>query len=925
MGISSGLLLVFTTCLSQVVAPGLAAEPVGPIAVGASTISSNNLLEASGDSFTFGLKLNNGDYASGELVETPDAKEWVPWKSPSFQDPISFSADSIESITFQRESKDRSSRPNYRISLVNGSSLAGEIAEITEKRLLIEVPDIGKLSVDRDKISRVLRIDKSHQLLFSGPEGVQWNQKTHWIDEGAKIVTREPGSVLALKKTFPDQVVYELELSWEKECNFEFGICASEPTFSAFAKLEVWDDQLVVVSERAKSADIQTIQKIDSPRSGQLAIQIYVDRTNGKVIVVSSKGEKPVTLTVPDKSFVLNGDGFYLLNKAGSLHLERLTISTWNGEAPISVDESKSRILSTKGKLYYGKVKSYSPANQQLVIADDKTEQSIAMSDLREIMFANKPMPASGRWFVSTIAGLSISGEMEKIEQSRIWINSDGIQGSLGIPIDQIIALRHSTAKRVTTKNPNQPEAQLVAHETSLRGVLADGAIKEPASLYFKPLSAKDPSPLLATTSARLVYLSESPSPTASTSRTNVLEIRQGNGVVIQRMTNSSTSRVKPSIRPRETPHVLHLTSGDLIPCRVDSIDEKGIHISTPIIQAKFIPQEQVSAVELMPDVTSVGLGKFKRERLLTVPRTQRDSPPTHLVRSVTGDYLRCRLISMNDQSLEAEVRLDNRLISRSGVARILWLQSNTAPASKPVEPDDSKGHLIQAVYSNGNRLTFHPTKVEGMKLFGESKLVGECEVDLKNLNAILIGPAIDKATTSLSFQQWKLKPAPDPLPSESTEGDSSSGRESALIGKPAPDFELDQADGNKFRLVDTKGSIVVLDFWASWCGPCLQTMPQVEKVAREFADKKVVLVGVNLEESATKVKAALDRLGINLAVALDSNGDVAEEYGATAIPQTVIIDRAGNVSHVFVGANPRFDDVLRETLQKLIDSDVVP
>lgn len=929
MGVSSGLLLVLITCLGQVIAPAVPAVPAGQLAIAATTTPNDQPAASSDDSTIFGIHLRNGDHASGQLVESPGAKDWINWKSSAFQNPIAFATDTVESITFDQKATADSSRGHYRLSLTNGSSLTGEVVEITDERLSIEEPDMGKLTINRDSLNRLLRVDKSHQLLFDGLDAgqwSQWNSNTRWTDEGAKLIARVPNSVLSVKKSFPDQLMIEMELSWETECNFEFGIAAADPSVAAYAKLEVWGDQLVLVSERERKAELQAIQKLDSTRTGQLALRICVDRKRGKVLVIPSSGAKPVMIDVPDKSFVLNGDGFYLLNKKGTLQLDRFSVSSWNGETPVLADGSKSRILSADGTLYYGKVKSFNHVNQQLTIVVDKSDESISINDFREIIFSNKMTAATGPWYISTITGNSVSGTIEKIEQSKIWIKSEGIQELVGIPLEHLIHLRHlSTKPLATTANPL--EAHFVAHQTSLRGALADGEVNEPGSLFFKPQSAKDASPISTTATARIVYLAEIPSPATSASKTNIFEIRQGNGVVIRRMTNTqaNATRLKTPSRPKESPHVLHLLSGDLVPCRIDVIDEKGIHISTPIIKATFIPHDQISAVELMPDVAAIGLGKFKRERLLTVPRSQRDSPPTHLIRSVNGDYLRGRLVSMNDQSLEVEIRLEKRTIPRSGVARILWLATNPESVSTPHQPGDPNGHLVQAVYSNGNRLTFHPTKVLGMKLFGESKLIGTCEVDLKELNAILIGPEIDQAKSTLSFQQWKLRAAPDPLPSESSEGDGSSGQESALVGKPAPPFELDQVDGKKFRLAETKGSIVVLDFWASWCGPCLQTMPQVEKVTSEFGDKKVVLVGVNLEESAAKAKAALDRLGLNLTVALDSDGDTAEKYGATAIPQTVIIDRSGNVSHVFVGANPRFDDVLRDALQKLIEKDGMP
>jgi len=918
MRIISELLLVAHALVGQV---ALQAVPAARIIQDSPTPADVNTLASPGDSSEFGIRLNNGDFASGEFAESGDLKEWISWKSPVFQDPISFSANAVESISFSRETRKDSQTIGDRISLTNGSTLEGKVVVITDKNVVLDVPGVGKIEINRDQVRRIVRIDKSNEVLFDGRQAAAWSLKNRWVEEGALLVTREPNALLSVNQPFPDQLLIELELAWEKECNFEFGISSLGPAVVPFAKLEVWDNQVVIVAERSKTATFEVVQKIPTTRSGHFFVQIYVDRKARRVIVVPANGENPISLDMPEESFLLSGDGFFLLNRQGHLQLHQFSVSSWSGESPVAIERNRSRILTKDGKLIYGGIKSYSA--DKLIVDQDNLEQTLSTANVREIVFPSTSSGTAGPWFISTTNGMTISGELQKIEQSKLWIKSDGIADSMGIPLTILTKLQHLKT-RLPIKKAKGAEAQFVAKETNLRGVLADGEIKEPASLYFKPSYAKDRSPVLSSAAARIVYLSEAPTPNGNVRQKKVMQrIGAGGAVMSTTITRSNLIPTTSHTRAKETPHVVHLKSGDLIPCLVNTIDEKGLHLTTPVIKATFIPQDQVSAIEFMPDVAAIGLGKFKRERLLTVPRIQRDSPPTHLVRSVTGDYLRCRLLSMNEKSLDTEVRLESRSIPRDGVARIIWLQSTSTPEAESKNiPNETHERMIQAVYSNGNRLTFRPTKVEGMTIFGESSLLGTCEVKLNELNAVLIGPALDQVTTALPFQQWKLKAAADPLPSSSTDSENPEGRESALIGKPAPDFKLAQADGNEFHLAEMKGSIVVLDFWASWCGPCLQTMPQVEKVAKEFADKKVILVGVNLEESAAKVKAALERLELNLTVALDREGETAEMYGATAIPQTVIIDRRGNVSHVFVGANPRFDDILRDAIQGLVEKD---
>jgi thiol-disulfide isomerase/thioredoxin len=234
---------------------------------------------------------------------------------------------------------------------------------------------------------------------------------------------------------------------------------------------------------------------------------------------------------------------------------------------------------------------------------------------------------------------------------------------------------------------------------------------------------------------------------------------------------------------------------------------------------------------------------------------------------------------------------------------------------------------LVQAVARDGNRLTFFAQKISGKTLMGQNDVLGDCQVDLDQTNELLFGSAIDQAAATLAFHQWRLHPAAEPLPDPEPGSDSGgAGVESVLVGKAAPPIEIPLLNGKTFRLAESKNHVVVLDFWASWCGPCLQVMPQVDSVAREFAADGVQLIAINLEEPPEQIKLALARLKLETTVALDKDGRVAERYGATSIPQTVIIDREGKVARLFVGGGGRFGEQLRDALRAVLKQpDIAP
>ena len=226
----------------------------------------------------------------------------------------------------------------------------------------------------------------------------------------------------------------------------------------------------------------------------------------------------------------------------------------------------------------------------------------------------------------------------------------------------------------------------------------------------------------------------------------------------------------------------------------------------------------------------------------------------------------------------------------------------------------------MQAVCSNGIRLTFSPEQLADSTLSGTSDVLGTCRVAIDSTDELLLGSAIDEAATRAAYQQWKLQYAVEPKfvqDENKTASGAPDGTESSLVGKPAPDFELDLMGGDRFRLSAHKGKVVVLDFWATWCGNCLQAMPEIVKLHHESAGSDVEVVAVNLEEPPDQITALLERHKWQLPVALDRDGAVAAKYGVTAIPQTVIINRDGTVARHFIGAGSHLAN-LGETIKGL-------
>jgi peroxiredoxin len=141
----------------------------------------------------------------------------------------------------------------------------------------------------------------------------------------------------------------------------------------------------------------------------------------------------------------------------------------------------------------------------------------------------------------------------------------------------------------------------------------------------------------------------------------------------------------------------------------------------------------------------------------------------------------------------------------------------------------------------------------------------------------------------------------------------------SPLVGKPAPDFSVKLLDGGVFSLAEQKGKVVVLDFWASWCGPCRRGLPAVVKMTSGLASQGVVFCGVNQEEDAETIREFLKDEKLQFSAGMDANGAVGAAYGLVGIPMTVVVDRNGVVKAVHTGYDPDQDESLRGEIESAL------
>ena len=133
-----------------------------------------------------------------------------------------------------------------------------------------------------------------------------------------------------------------------------------------------------------------------------------------------------------------------------------------------------------------------------------------------------------------------------------------------------------------------------------------------------------------------------------------------------------------------------------------------------------------------------------------------------------------------------------------------------------------------------------------------------------------------------------------------------------AMQGKPTPALAVkDWINSKPLTMADLKGKIVVLDFWATWCGPCLAAVPHTNELMKKYADKGVVFIGVCAQNGGEKMAATVKEKGILYPVALDAEGLTGKTYMNDSFPDYYVIDRQGNL---------RWADVANKDVEKAVE-----
>ncbi|MFM7516964.1 MAG: TlpA family protein disulfide reductase [Pirellula sp.] len=917
------------------------------------------------------LRLQGGDTYRGSMVGSKTPQE-LSWNCPSFLKPITFPWDSLQLVQMQ-ESSEKTEPANslgehpFCAELTTGEIVSGQLVSIEPDRIELDVPQIGKVSIPTKDLRYLLR------LIPGGSEAVQvlsaqdWEQvlpatrngrATKWYLKAGEISTDTSGTTITQWAELPELATIDLDVAWDQGSP-NWWLTLGEPRRMELQVRKLQNKKILNVTlllENSADADVTTIQ-LPYEEDQSIKLRLLCDANKG-VYVLMRDNQVLGRLKGNIKERFVGRTKISFTNTAlGVLTLRDLRISRNAFSLPSEVAENDTNPAGARqtewmtkargtffGSIVGGQDNAVSAVKVQGI---EKTPLSLDFSEIERIEFPVAELPPNNVTSVELSNGMRYATNRleSRMDESFSCVEIELTGKKLQIPLTQIkriskrpVASLEDPTSAAGTQTEKSVVQRLITDDAVSTGRISSVVEQTPESRTFgwqakhatgsAPLNPKSDGaiepvlPQTAGSSQRRARTTEPP-----------VAVVRADGLPVE---NDFGRALKP-----EDPS-LFLFSGDCFPAVIRRGDSQDFYFESSLFPKQSISQSLVRGLRFVDYRGIEKIDRATRLRLLTLPRVQRSNPPTHLVVSRDGDLLRGKLILFDRDQLVMDVRGEERTVLVKNIAELIALDpapklDETSEPSEGSETGESgqsgkesteetqvaaQADVYQINLEQGARVSIQPVSVDAESLKGIHPQLGECSLPWSSVVRISLGAAIAMDASQNRFGKWKLQHAPDPKFVSEPDGPNDRPNDTPqmrMIGQGAPEFDLMKLDGTPYKLKENRGKIIILDFWATWCGPCIRSIPTLIEVSKEYKDSGVELVLVNCEEPEARVRPFLERLKTIPTVVLDSDGSVGKQYNVAAIPQTVLIDRDGGIVEVLVGASDENEQLLRKKLDELI------
>ena len=386
----------------------------------------------------------------------------------------------------------------------------------------------------------------------------------------------------------------------------------------------------------------------------------------------------------------------------------------------------------------------------------------------------------------------------------------------------------------------------------------------------------------------------------------------------------------RPAGPPAVGQATVYLKTGDSLTCAVISADPAGLRIRTEVAGEAVVPAVAVRAVELVAGA-GAGIPKEKLARLLTLPRMQQADPPTHMLRLPNGDYLRGKLVSLDDKLLKMDVLGVVKSLPRADVTRLIWLsvegdETDARAVAAVLGGPDKEGVPTRATMTDGRRLSLAGERVADDRLLGSSGVLGTVGVDLGRCDHLVLGRAATQALPGdLPYAKWKLKPAPGPRilqkpapPRVEPPAPVEPAPRKLAVLPVLPLLEPDAAGRRNLVVFGLEGRIVVLGLVEVADKAGLERLPALTAALAPLEADGVSAAAIVAGGSREQVAMAVGGLNPKPPIALDPQGRLRAAWDDPALPACLVVDREGRVADVLSMADGGVEKI-RERVAELV------